>query len=116
MESTFSQDGEKAGILGITVTLDYTQKVIAEIQPYGNGRAALYAANGIIVAHPLAERIGTHYQEVVGLSRSEITRIEQAFKDGKPVTLNEKINIVQYFPGGDGNCDHDRHYLRCLPL
>ncbi|MDR1025715.1 MAG: methyl-accepting chemotaxis protein [Treponema sp.] len=100
MESIVSLggNGEAVGILGITVTLNYTQDVITDIRPYGNGRAALYSANGTIVAHPSVERIGLHYRDVAGLAQDQLQRIDQAFKDGKPVQLAEELNIVQCYP------------------
>jgi methyl-accepting chemotaxis protein len=100
MERTFTPRGDPnpAGVLGITVTLQYTQQIITDIRPYGNGRAALYAANGMIVAHPAEDMIGKYYREVSGLPPDEIRQIEQAFEDGKPVSLIEDLFIVQCYP------------------
>ncbi|MDR2534709.1 MAG: methyl-accepting chemotaxis protein [Treponema sp.] len=90
------------GLAGLRVDLSYTQTLVNSIKPYrGAGHAALYAADGLIIAHGEDQtRIGRKFQDVSRSSLGEqgIRTFEEALKTGQPASVRYGPNIVAGVP------------------
>jgi methyl-accepting chemotaxis protein len=58
-----SSQGELAGIVGVNVNISPVQQIVNEIKPYETGIATLYANDGIVAGHAIAERTGKNMRE-----------------------------------------------------
>jgi methyl-accepting chemotaxis protein len=90
------------GAVGVRINLSYTQELIKTIKPYkDSGSAALYAADGVIVANALnPSRIGKKFQDVSRdlLGDEGIRAMEAALKSGQPALVKNNQYIIQGFP------------------
>jgi methyl-accepting chemotaxis protein len=55
-------DNQVIGIVGVNVDMAVFQPVVAEIKPFGTGRAVLFSNNGTIMAHYDSSVIGANFQ------------------------------------------------------
>ncbi|MDR0721808.1 MAG: methyl-accepting chemotaxis protein, partial [Treponema sp.] len=94
-------DGTVVGLVGINVDLAEIQSMIAEIKPYGTGKAVMLANNGVVMAHYDPTQIGTRFQQVHGsvLGETGVSLILDSLQTGTPkVFKNESGNqeMVSY--------------------
>ncbi|AEF81892.1 methyl-accepting chemotaxis protein [Leadbettera azotonutricia] len=88
--------GELVGCVGVTVDIAFSAEIIDKIEPYGNGSAALYSYEGIVVAHQDRTRVGSDYREGVSAVGEQV--IGQAIADGKERHYSANGMIVQISP------------------
>jgi methyl-accepting chemotaxis protein len=74
----FDRDGVPRGIFTVDVALETIQKVVASIQPFEVGYAAVLSADGQWVAHPDSELIGKPVEGTI-------------FKDGLATAANGEV-------------------------
>ncbi len=81
------EDGKFIGVVGIDISATKLQKMLSEIKPYGDGYAILLSNNGMRVAHPKTEKIGTTIGD--DLPEKQAAMLDSV-KNGKPFKV-EKI-------------------------
>ncbi|MDR2740050.1 MAG: methyl-accepting chemotaxis protein [Treponema sp.] len=106
------------GIVGVIINLHYFEAPIKAITPYGTGYAAMYSNNGTIAAHYYPERVGESFQKASAkkLGEQGIGLIEQALRDGKPVTVETGDDILQCYPFYIGDSSLPWAMLTTVPL
>jgi methyl-accepting chemotaxis protein len=111
------KNNEAVGVVGINIELTPSQKVVAEIKPYGTGYAALYAHDGTIIAHPLAERIGEKFQTYISqrFGAEGVTDIEKSLKTGSVDLTSNKTDIIQTYPFAFGETDVNWAVISSVP-
>ncbi|MDR3113993.1 MAG: methyl-accepting chemotaxis protein, partial [Treponema sp.] len=82
-------DGTLVGLVGVSMDMSVVQPRIAEIKPYGTGRAALIANSGMIMAHYDPARIGTNFQQtsVANLGQEGVNLILRSLETGTPINF-----------------------------
>ncbi|MDR0629389.1 MAG: methyl-accepting chemotaxis protein [Treponema sp.] len=82
-------DGTVVGVVGVNVDMGILQPIVAAIQPYGTGKAAMIANNGMVMAHYDPTRIGTSFQQtsVSALGQEGVSRVLQSLQTGTPVNF-----------------------------
>jgi methyl-accepting chemotaxis protein len=96
-----SDAGEVIGCVGVTADLSYTQGIINNVKPYGNGMAALYSHGGVVVANQVPERVGTQFREGVvaeTLGPEGVQIIERSIADGESAIFTYQGTIIQVYP------------------
>jgi methyl-accepting chemotaxis protein len=93
--------GEVIGCIGVTADLSYTQAIVNNFNPYGEGKAALYSHEGLVVADQNIERVGTQFRkgavaETLGTEGVQI--IEKALKKGQPDNFIYQTTMIQVYP------------------
>ncbi len=83
-------DGQFKGVVGADISLDFLQKMITKIKPYGNGYAIMLANNGMRIAQNRKEMIGINFWERNNLTPEQIEYSKNAVKNGEEFHL-EKI-------------------------
>jgi methyl-accepting chemotaxis protein len=89
------------GRVGIMVDLTSSSDIIAQIQPYGTGRAVLYSTNGTIAAHYDPKRVGgkiTDPDSVSILGQQAVNDTLETLKSGKPNSGRNNARIFESYP------------------
>jgi methyl-accepting chemotaxis protein len=89
------------GRVGIMVDLSPSSDVIAQIKPYGNGRAVLYAAGGIIAAHYDPARVGEKISDTASLSilgQQAVDDTLETLRTGMPNSGQNNGRIFESYP------------------
>jgi methyl-accepting chemotaxis protein len=89
------------GRVGIMVDLTSSSDTIAEIRPYGNGRAVLYATDGTIAAHYNPSQVGrkiTDADSVGILGEQAVNNTLETLKTGTPNSGQNNGRIFESYP------------------
>jgi methyl-accepting chemotaxis protein len=89
------------GRVGITVDLTASSETIAQIQPYGTGRAVMYSNGGIIAAHYDPSQVGrkiTDTESVAILGQQAVNDTLETLKSGKPNSGQNNGRIFESYP------------------
>jgi methyl-accepting chemotaxis protein len=89
------------GRVGITVDLTSSSDIVAQIQPYGTGRAVMYSNGGIIVAHYDPTQVGrkiTDNASVAILGQQAVNDTLETLKSGKPNSGQNHGRIFESYP------------------
>ncbi|GHU64362.1 methyl-accepting chemotaxis protein [Spirochaetia bacterium] len=92
--------GEVYGFVGVGVDLSPIQQLVDNEKPYGTGYAALYANNGVIVAHPVRDRVGKNFHDVGTevLGTEGMGLVEDSLKTGTYHQIEYNGNILVNYP------------------
>jgi methyl-accepting chemotaxis protein len=89
------------GRVGIMVDLTSSSDTIAQIQPYGTGRAVMYSTSGTIVAHYDPARVGgkiTDPDSIAILGQQAVNDTLETLKTGKPNSGQNNKRIFESYP------------------
>jgi methyl-accepting chemotaxis protein len=89
------------GRVGIMVDLSASSDIIAQIKPYGNGRAVLYATDGTIAAHYNPARVGdkiSNADSVAILGQQAVNDTMETLKTGIPNSGQNNGRIFVSYP------------------
>jgi methyl-accepting chemotaxis protein len=89
------------GRVGIMVDLSLSSETIAQIQPYGTGRAVLYSTEGTIAAHYDSTRVGgkiTDADSIGILGRKAVDDTLETLKSGNPNSGRNGGRIFESYP------------------
>jgi methyl-accepting chemotaxis protein len=89
------------GRVGIMVDLSTASDLVAQIKPYGNGRAVMYATDGTIAAHYDAGRVGTKISDTESLSilgQQAVSDTLETLLTGKPNSGQNNGRIFESYP------------------
>jgi methyl-accepting chemotaxis protein len=89
------------GRVGVTVDLTSSSETIAQIQPYGTGRAVMYSNGGIIAAHYDQSQVGkkiTDTESVAILGPQAVNDTLETLKSGKPNSGQNHGRIFESYP------------------
>ncbi|MDR1306951.1 MAG: methyl-accepting chemotaxis protein [Treponema sp.] len=89
------------GRVGIMVDLTTSSETIAQIQPYGTGRAVMYSNGGIIAAHYNPDQVGrkiTDNESVAILGQQAVDDTLETLKSGKPNSGQNHGRIFESSP------------------
>ncbi|GHV41353.1 methyl-accepting chemotaxis protein [Spirochaetia bacterium] len=97
------ENGNIVGLVGIRLNYNASQEVILAIKPYDSpkGSAGLYANDGTIVAHHVAERIGQKYQQAsLGTLGAEGVRVieTESLQGNKPAIVQSNGLFIESYP------------------
>jgi methyl-accepting chemotaxis protein len=93
--------GEIVGVVGFTVDIRDSQKVVDNVKPYGVGTAALFSHEGYIIAHPVRERVGSLFSSGdtgAALGEAGIAAIHEALTNGVPAFFVTGEIFVYVYP------------------
>jgi methyl-accepting chemotaxis protein len=95
-----STSKEIVGVMGVTADISVAQEIFANIKPYGTGRTALFSHEGMVVAHPQIEKMGTDFRKSAAdiLGPEGIRDIEATLNEGKPESFVYQGIIYQSYP------------------
>jgi methyl-accepting chemotaxis protein len=94
------------GRVGITVDLTSSSEIIAQIQPYGTGRAVMYSNTGIIAAHYDPSQVGrkiTDTESVAILGQQAVNDTLETLKSGEPNSGQNHGRIFESYPFNVGD-------------
>ncbi|MDR2246184.1 MAG: methyl-accepting chemotaxis protein [Treponema sp.] len=89
------------GRVGILVDLTSSSTTIAQIQPYGTGRAVMYSNGGIIAAHYDPSRVGRKISDpdsVEILGQKAVNDTLETLRTGKPNSGQNDGRIFESYP------------------
>ncbi|MDR0597365.1 MAG: methyl-accepting chemotaxis protein, partial [Treponema sp.] len=89
------------GRVGIMVDITSTNDLIAEIKPYGSGRAVLYATDGTMAAHYDPARVGGNIRDAESLSilgQQAVNDTLETLRTGAPNSGENNGRIFQSYP------------------
>ncbi|GHU33866.1 methyl-accepting chemotaxis protein [Spirochaetia bacterium] len=95
-------DSTKAlvGIVGATMELNYFQKAVDSLRPYGTGRSLVYANDGSIIAHyepgQIGQSIRTTSIKMIGQAGVDI--VEKSLRDGQPAIWEYEGRYYATYP------------------
>jgi methyl-accepting chemotaxis protein len=96
-----STDQGIVGRVGIMVDLTPSSEIIAQIKPYGNGRAVMYASDGTMVGHYDPTRVGGKIDDdtsVAVLGQQAVNDTLETLKTGKPHSGQNHGRIFESYP------------------
>ena len=75
--------GKIVGVAGVDLELTEIQEMIIKIKPFGDGYAAIYSSGGLIVSHPVADRLGRKIEDASkGLFGDRTAALLRSLKEG----------------------------------
>ncbi len=83
-------NGSFKGVIGADISLDFLQKMITKIKPYGSGYAIMLSNSGMRIAQNRKEMIGINFWERNNLTPEQVEYSKNAVKNGEEFHL-EKI-------------------------
>jgi methyl-accepting chemotaxis protein len=89
------------GRVGIMVDLTSSSEVIAEIKPYGSGRAVLYATDGTIAAHYNPAQVGRKINDADSLSvlgQEAVNDTLETLRTGTPNSGRNNGRMFESYP------------------
>ncbi|MDR0721810.1 MAG: methyl-accepting chemotaxis protein [Treponema sp.] len=92
-------DGTVVGVVGVNIDMGILQPIVTAIKPYGSGRAAMMANNGMVMAHYDPARIGTNFQQtsIPSLGQEGVGLVLQSLQTGTPMNFQaEGLESVSY--------------------
>jgi methyl-accepting chemotaxis protein len=94
-------DQVTVGRVGIMVDITSSNDVIAQIKPYGSGRAILYATDGTMAAHYNPSRVGGHISDpdsLAILGQQAVNDTMETLRTGTPNSGQNHGRIFQSYP------------------
>ncbi|MDR0670237.1 MAG: methyl-accepting chemotaxis protein [Treponema sp.] len=94
-------DNGIVGRVGIMVDLSSSSDVIAQIKPYGAGRAVMYATDGTIAAHYDVSQVGQKISDsssIAILGRRAVDDTLETLRTGKPHSGQNDGRIFESYP------------------
>ncbi|MCL2763890.1 MAG: methyl-accepting chemotaxis protein [Treponema sp.] len=72
------------GVAGVDIELTDIQELVSKIRPFGDGVAAVFSNDGIIVAHPDPSRLGRNFVETeADMVGNQLGNLVDSVKNGK---------------------------------
>jgi methyl-accepting chemotaxis protein len=96
-----SRDKTLVGVVGCMIDLTFAETAIQKIQPYGEGRAVLYAVDGTITAHYQSEMIGNNIRDVRStqiLGQKAVDDTLETLRTGTPASGRNNGRLFYSFP------------------
>ena len=76
--------GRAIGVAGVDIALTEIQDMVNVIKPFGDGDAALYSNNGMIISHPDSSKMGKSVQAASGgLYGDSMDELMRSVKEGR---------------------------------
>jgi methyl-accepting chemotaxis protein len=83
-----NSEGKTVGVVGIDILLDEIQELVNELKPFGNGVAAVFSAEGTVIAHFDPSHIGKNMRESeIGIVGDRIGDWVNAVASGTPTNF-----------------------------
>jgi methyl-accepting chemotaxis protein len=95
------------GLIGINFELSETQRIVQQLQPYGNGRAVLISTNGTVAAHYDPAKIGQGAEQVLlpVVGAMGVDKVKEALQKGTPSIFSSNGRICDVYPFYVGNIE-----------
>jgi methyl-accepting chemotaxis protein len=94
--------GDLLGTVGASIELSPIQALVGQIKPFGDGQAFVFSANGIVVAHPDAARVGKNMRDTEADTFGEsLDALLSALGTGSAVSFTHQVSasntVMQYY-------------------
>ncbi|MGD8782569.1 MAG: methyl-accepting chemotaxis protein [Ignavibacteria bacterium] len=90
------KDGLFVGAVGVNLTLDYFQELVAEIKPYDVGVAALFSNLGMVTGHFDTSRIGKNARKTEkDMAGDKISGFVAAMEKGEEIHFTTYVDIYK---------------------
>jgi methyl-accepting chemotaxis protein len=94
-------NGRLVGRVGIMVDLSPSSDTITQIQPYGTGRAVMYATDGTITAHYNSNMVGKKISDTDSVSilgQQAVNDTQETLRTGRPNSGRNSGRIFESYP------------------
>ncbi|MDR2194134.1 MAG: methyl-accepting chemotaxis protein [Treponema sp.] len=100
MRMPIIRDGTYYGLIGVVASCTPLQVIVEGLQPYGTGKAAIYANDGTIAAHYDSHARGSLFQtaSLSVLGQDVVNAILESIRLVKPVTLEQGESLFSSYP------------------